>query len=1593
MKLSRTTLPLALALAITALAAWLVLLPKGMDPVEASIAHQTGPIEAPAASTETAKNSGAADRGHGRIVDWRGGTRDHRWSNPTNWESGQIPTSADVARFSSLSASDAVVDKDSVHSVEGLVLEQGFGHTLALQADLLINGELAIAGGALDQGDHNLSAWQYKQTGGHFAGGQARLTIDGEAIVSDGVLDTPGKLMSVKSLHVDSPGVVRLASNAKLELSGSGEPLTGRGSLDMTTNKPNSVEYTGQASTDLTAAGPARAFHTVGNMGQAEMRSKIQSLQGKDVEAPQAITGFSRIDSLTMTRGENSLFCAAIDTAAGFAYFGTFSGTPGIVVKVRLSDFTRVGALVLNSGESALDAAVIDPAGGFAYFGTLTFPGKIVKVRLSDFTRVDGLTFNSGEDAVNSAVIDPGGGFAYFGTQTSPGIVVKVQLSTLTRIGALTLNAGENDLRSAVIDTGGGFAYFGTNNSPVKVVKVQLSTFTRIGAITFNSGESGLQSAVIDPAGGFAYFGTNTSPGRVVKVQLSTFTRVSAITFNSGENQLLCAVIDTAGGFAYFGTFVSASAPNGIIVKVQLSTFTRVAALSLNPSENKLRSAVIDPAGGFAYFGTQNSPGAVVKVRLSDFTRDSALAFLTGEDELECAVIDPGAGFAYFGAFGTAPGIVIKVRLSDFTKVGILTFASGENQPSSAVIDTAAGFAYFGTSDQNPDKVVKVRLSDFTRIGALTLNPGEDDLTTAVIDPSGGFVYFGTSDTAPGIIVKVRLSDFTRIDALSLNAGEGVIESAVIDPAGGFAYLGTDDSPGLVVKVRLSDLMRVGDLTLNAGENDLGSAVIDTSGGFAYFGTFTNPGIVVKVQLSSLTRVGALPFNSGENTLTAAVIDTAGGFAYFGTDTFPGRVVKVRLSDFTRIGAVTFNSGENIPSSAVIDPNGGFAYFGTGTFPGIVVKVDIASANTSTGNGLWSNSATWSSGQVPIDGEQVVIAAGHTVTLDTNTNNLAKLTIGGTLTIGNDATARTLMDAGDLTINGGGVLQPGAMVASHQILVGGHWTNNGMFDAGATSITVSFTGGNNTQMITGGSTTFKGLTINHTGTGGVTLGANVTVNGTLTLNSDLDTSSFTLTQPSGGTSAGAGDVVGNVNRSGFTTGGAALSFGNPFNSISFQSGTPPSDITINLVKAKPSDFSTAVNRTYTITTNGGSGFMATLRLHYQDSDLGSNSEGASLSLWRFNGTTWQKQTSAAFDTTDNWVQTNNVAQFSRWTLNSSVPTAAPANISGQITNPDGTPLGGVLVTLIGNEGVRRTITNAAGAYSFTNVTTDAFYTVSPFRANYVFAPIERSFALLGNKADAVFTASRTMEIANPLDTPEFFVRQHYLDFLEREPDPGGFDYWSTQIRQCVMNQLCVGSRRIGVSGAFFVELEFQQTGSYVYRMYKASLGRAPSYAEFSPDRAKVVGGANLEQNRAAFAAEWVSRATFKQQYPESLDAATFVNRLFDTAGLQPFANERQQQIEALINGVKTRAAVLVDLIEMAEFKTREYNASFVLMQYFGYLRRDPDVDGYRFWLDQMDRSPLGADTQRAMICSFITSAEYQNRFSSVVTRTNAECPH
>jgi hypothetical protein len=294
------------------------------------------------------------------------------------------------------------------------------------------------------------------------------------------------------------------------------------------------------------------------------------------------------------------------------------------------------------------------------------------------------------------------------------------------------------------------------------------------------------------------------------------------------------------------------------------------------------------------------------------------------------------------------------------------------------------------------------------------------------------------------------------------------------------------------------------------------------------------------------------------------------------------------------------------------------------------------------------------------------------------------------------------------------------------------------------------------------------------------------------------------------------------------------------------------------------------------------------------------------------------------------------------------------------------------------------------------VETSGFYTVTPGLANYSFSPSNRSFSLVADMTDAVFTATAdSSPTENPLNGGDFFVRQQYLDFLGREPDRQGWLFWSDQISRCGAEVNCVRQKRIDISAAFFMSDEFQQGGNYVYRLYRSALGRRLTYTEFSEDRQQVVGGPDLEASRTAFADSFVQRPEFLQKYQDVNSGAVFVDRMLQTI-LQDAELDLSSQRDALIQKYNaeaevnhSRRAVVMAVAEASEYKTAVYNSSFVLMEYFGYLRRNADASGYDFWVDVLEHRDRG--NYRGMVCSFLTSAEYQKRFSPIVTHSNVEC--
>jgi cytochrome c peroxidase len=258
---------------------------------------------------------------------------------------------------------------------------------------------------------------------------------------------------------------------------------------------------------------------------------------------------------------------------------------------------------------------------------------------------------------------------------------------------------------------------------------------------------------------------------------------------------------------------------------------------------------------------------------------------------------------------------------------------------------------------------------------------------------------------------------------------------------------------------------------------------------------------------------------------------------------------------------------------------------------------------------------------------------------------------------------------------------------------------------------------------------------------------------------------------------------------------------------------------------------------------------------------------------------------------------------------------------------------------------------------------------------------------------------------NPIDNRQSFVTQQYRDFLSREPDASGLSFWINQVSSCGNNQACLEAMRNNVSGAFYLSIEFQQSGYLVYRFYKSAFGNLSNtpvplaLSEFLPDAQRLGQGvivnqtgweSVLENNKQSFAAEFVQRARFISAYPTSLTPAQLVDALFANAGVTPLAADRTSAINEFGSASTTgdsaaRARALRRVAENSLLAQQEFSRAFVLMQYFGYLRRNPndapdsDFSGYNFWLTKLNQFN-GDFNQAEMVKAFLTSIEYRRRF-------------
>jgi len=321
------------------------------------------------------------------------------------------------------------------------------------------------------------------------------------------------------------------------------------------------------------------------------------------------------------------------------------------------------------------------------------------------------------------------------------------------------------------------------------------------------------------------------------------------------------------------------------------------------------------------------------------------------------------------------------------------------------------------------------------------------------------------------------------------------------------------------------------------------------------------------------------------------------------------------------------------------------------------------------------------------------------------------------------------------------------------------------------------------------------------------------------------------------------------------------------------------------------------------------------------------------------------------------------------------------------------------------------------------------------RADHTATLLQSGKVLVVGGTDGNNNALNSAELYDPgtnaIDDAQFFVRQHYLDFLNREPDAPGWAHWTGEITECtdVANRLpgetetqCIDRKRSNTSGAFYLSNEFQNSANFLIRVNWGSVGqdRAPGrkciegehsaldavcnplYSQYLADMTTLTHGivvndqldpSAINANKHNFVAQFVTRANFLAAYPDTMTAAEYVDKLSLTTGI-PLTTQERSDLIAEVATTGGRASVLYKIVDgtttidggFLRFDTRygkafydqEFNPAFVFVEYLGYLRRNPDQAGYDHWLGKLNLYGNFVDAE--MVRSFIVSNEYRSRF-------------
>lgn len=1017
------------------------------------------------------------------------GSASSAWTNRLNWNKkrgypGDGGDGADKWVFIN-TGSASIATPGSTTTLGGLQLGTGYSGTLTLGAALILNyegnnnGLLEINAGTFSQSTFTLVAGNINMTGGVFNGNSGTTTIEGNVVVtgSGTKLNTTSGTMSVINMDISSSGEVEMGANGTLTISGSGTPLTGSGTLDAVTNTPNTIEYTGNGTTNITAAGPVTTY--------SNLKFKPKGFEREDAITLDAVTGGQGIN------GE------VIDTENGYAYFPNYvllgSGNIPTITKVRLSDFKQVGVLALAAGDEALNAGILDSANGKMYFGTATAPGRVIKVDIATFSREDSLDFpaGSGEDQISCAgVLDPINGKLYFGVFGTPNAgkghkIVRVDTATFTRDGAMEPDdANYRDPHSAVIDPANGYAYFdytGPADGAISyAAKIDLTNFdyAHTNFITIPTGYA-VHAIALDLANQYMYFASwnynnndVNDPERVYQINIDpdeTFAVETTLAMSTGESDIQSGVFDSVNKVAYFMT---ATSPVKVI-KIDCSdpaAISRVGSITLATGENNVNASVIDSDKGLLYVATWTNPPKIVKINLGNYNMKLGTAVSQTLDVNGNLEIGDGTNRANVTTVDNNPVVDVGGNLT-VKASGILTAPSTINVGGNW--DSSAGTFTPGTGTVNLTGTGSLKtpgvlyntyfhdlsLAESTKTTTLLSNAG----TTGTLTLSGGSLTGSYSfsmapdvsgDTAATATSpsSVNISYFLFL-ARNLSAGENMvigpgnfgIEDLYIwhDTVANITFKlgGNVTTTGKLITVAYNQTGGVFDTqnySLNALGIEVGSSFADEPFTLNFgssnvdIGTFglyvANNGGSHTLNLNSsnvgcsgkwkiLDGTGSITQNPGSSTVSfegSAAQEITGAITWNNLNVINTNASPDDTNDVDPTNVQTVTGTLQVMDGQWT-PYTGDTYANVAIWSDGIVKPDTSAAITVSGN--WSNSGTFThnDGNVTFDG-----ASAQTITGSNTWNNLTIANTHGTPNDTNDVDPSAIQTiAGTLDITDG----------------------------------------------------------------------------------------------------------------------------------------------------------------------------------------------------------------------------------------------------------------------------------------------------------------------------------------------------------------------------------------------------------------------------------------------------------------------------------------------------------------------------------------------------------------------------------------------